>query len=74
LLSKIRSSGVDARKKARASSGVKLCVASSFYNQKLIRSISFSNQKILHFSFQVVHYHIEQVVHDSFYTLSMLPN
>lgn len=32
LLSNIRSSGVDARNIARASSGVKLCVAISFYN------------------------------------------
>ena len=31
LLSKRRSSGVDARRIARASSGVKLCVANSFY-------------------------------------------
>ncbi len=34
LFNNIRSSGVDARKKPRASSGVRLCVASSFYTKQ----------------------------------------
>ncbi len=34
LFNNIRSSGVDARKNDRASSGVRLCVASSFYTKQ----------------------------------------
>ena len=74
LFKRRRSSGVEARRKARASSGVKLCVAISFYKDAFIFSFITRSTFHLHFSFPTERYHVEQVVHDNSYTLSMLPN